>query len=373
MTIISNSLDVCNSKKRMKIVHVISSLRRGGRERQLATIYRFSDVNKFTTKIVVFNQTIDTYVNEYQMCRDVIYCISKNPIKRYLEMRRIITEYKADIVWTWGGLEATYGMLFSLTSKVRHINGSIRHGLVRFNVHQLWRLFVLHLSKNIVANSQSGLRANKLKRGYVLYNGIDAVFFFKPDSFHINIRKELEISDNEVVLVSVANLVPYKDYATVLRSLSVIKQKGIPFHYIAIGEGSERRGIEGIVDELNLLKEVSFIGRRSDVKEILYSSDIFIHSSLGEGCSNAILEAMAAGLPIIASNTGGTSEVVDNSIGRLFEYKDVDSLVLHISEVISDITLRKEMAKNSRLRAENLFSIETMITNYHSIVEECIK
>lgn len=357
----------------MQVVHIISSLSRGGRERQLSTVYKYSEKGRFSIKIVCLNKAESTYIEEYGMSTDVIYCISKNPIKRYLEIRRIIKDYKADIVWTWGGLEATYGLFLSLTSKVCHINGSIRHGLVRFNAHQLWRLIILHFSRNIVANSQAGLRANKLKRGYILYNGIDRIFFSKPDFLQSEIRRELGIYDNEIILVSVANLVPYKDYSTVLRALSVIKQKGIPFHYIAIGEGSERRGIEGIVDELNLLKEVSFIGRRSDVKEILYSSDIFIHSSLGEGCSNAILEAMAAGLPIIASNTGGTSEVVDNSVGRLFEYKDVDSLVLHISEVISDITLRKEMAKNSRLRAENLFSIETMITNYHSIVEECIK
>ncbi len=307
------------------------------------------------------------------MSDDVIFLSSKNFIKRFREIRRIAKESKADIIWTWGGVEATFGVLLSLTSSVKHINGSIRHGIVRFNLHQVWRMLVLHLSKNIVANSNAGLRANRLNRGSVLYNGIDGKFFSQPDREPVLIRKEFGIADDTIILTSVANLVPYKDYNTVLKALSTVKSKGILFHYIAIGEGLERKSIEELIQNLNLTENVSLLGNRADIKEILYTSDIFIHSSLGEGCSNAILEAMAVGLPIIASNTGGTIEVVDETNGRLFEFQNVEQLASLIMEMICNKSERELMAESSKRRALAEFSTDRMIYNYYNIIERVIR
>lgn len=261
----------------------------------------------------------------------------------------------------------------SFLSKVKHINGSIRHGIVRFNLYQIWRLFVLHLSKNIVANSHQGLKANWLNRGLVLYNGIDDEFFIKPVNEVPDIITKVFKNDNSILLTSVANLVPYKDYSTILEALSIIKNRGIQFKYIAIGEGIERKQIESLVNQLNLNYDVSFPGSRIDIKNILYASDIFIHSSRGEGCSNAILEAMSAGLPIIASDTGGTKEIVDSSIGSLFEFQNVDQLVNQLLNLIGNKSLMKALAKNSKNKALSEFSIERMMFNYYKILEKVIK
>ncbi|NOU18356.1 MAG: glycosyltransferase [Bacteroidales bacterium] len=307
------------------------------------------------------------------MSEDVIYLSSKNFIKRVKEIRGIVKENKADIIWSWGGVEATFGVFLSLTSSVNHINGSIRHGIVRFKLHQIWRLLVLHLSKNIVANSFAGLKANGIYRGAVLYNGIDDSFFCEPQTQSALIRGVFEIEEDVVLLASVANLVPYKDYDTVLKALSIIKSKGIPFHYIAIGEGPERRHIEGLVQIHNLSQNVTFPGNRSDIKDILYASDIFIHSSRGEGCSNAILEAMAVGLPIIASDTGGTREIVDNNVGRLFEFQNAKQLASLIMNQICNNLERELLAENSKHKAASNFSIERMMSNYYKIIEGVIK
>ncbi|NVO08500.1 MAG: glycosyltransferase [Bacteroidales bacterium] len=302
------------------------------------------------------------------MSADVIFLESKNFFKRFIEIRRVIKDNNIDLIWTWGGIESTYGILLSATSRVKHINGSIRHGIVRFNKHQLWRMFVLHLSKHIVANSNAGLRANRIKRGSVLRNGIDQNFFIKPDKESSEIRKELGIESDVVLLTSVANLIPYKDYNTVLNALSIINAKGIKIHYIAIGEGFERRRLEELVEHLSLSKTVSFIGNRLDIKDILYASDIFIHSSLGEGCSNAILEAMSAGLPIIASDTGGTGEVINDFVGRLFEFQNIEQLTNMILELICNKQLREKLAENAKKKAVGEFSIDTMMFNYYHIV-----
>ena len=142
------------------------------------------------------------------MEKDVIFLSSKNPFKRYFEIRRAIKENNTEIIWSWGGIEAFYGFVLSLVSRVRHINGSVRHGVFRFNRHQLFRLVILHLSANVVANSYAGLKANKLVRGHVLYNGIDGDFYVKPEKNPSIIRKDLGVDDKNILLTSVANLVP---------------------------------------------------------------------------------------------------------------------------------------------------------------------
>ena len=352
------------------VLHLISSFKRGGRERQLATICKFSDKSRIANKIVCFNQAPTSYIEEYGLSGDIVYLSSKKFFKRYSEIRKVIKQDNIDIVWTWGGIEATLGVMISLLSRVKHINGSIRHGIVRFSGHQLWRLLILHLSKNIVANSRTGLKANKLNRGLVLYNGIDNNFFTQPEKARSGIRREFGIEDDCIVLTSVANLIPYKDYDTILNALSILKIKGIRFHFLAIGEGTERKTFEDLAKSLDLADRVSFPGNRQDIKDILYATDIFIHSSLGEGCSNAILEAMAAGLPVIATDTGGTKEIVDNSNGRLFEYQNVEQLTAFLLELINNNSLKDELAENSKKKAMTSFSIERMLSDYYSIIEK---
>lgn len=358
--------------KQVNVIHIISSLTRGGRERQLATIYKYAVRDSNPIKIICFKQSTASYIDEYGMHADVIFLKSNSFIQRLFEIIRINKSNNCKILWSWGAKEASYAIVISLLLNVKHINGSIRHGIVRFNVHQIWRMLLLHLSRHIVANSKAGLKANKLNRGKVLYNGIDAAFFEEPiDSF--NIRNVFGVSNQKILITSVANLVPYKDYETVLRALYEIRKMGFVFYYIAIGEGSERKKLEELTEKLNLTDVVGFVGRRTDIKEILYSSDLFIHSSLGEGCSNAILEAMAAGLPIIATNTGGTPEIVDNYMGRLFDYKNIDQLQSHIVELLNSEPLRKQLANNAKDKAINSFSIEKMMENYNCIMDELLK
>lgn len=354
------------------VVHVISSFNRGGRERQLATICKNSKHGFVINKVVCLNRTSNTYIDEYKLSNDFFVLSSPRPIKRLIEIIEIVNENKADYIWSWGGAEATYGLFLSMITSVIHINGSIRHGLVLFRPKQIWRLLILHLSRNIVANSHAGLKANKLNRGSVLYNGIDEDFFLENKDKSSLIRRELGIDENTVLLTSLANLVPYKDYTTILYALELIKAKGIPFHFIAIGEGSERHRIEYLIESLNLSRNVSFPGLRTDVKDILYASDIFIHSSLGEGCSNAILEAMATGLPIIASDTGGTAEIIDNSYGRLFQFRNILELAEKIEELILNKSLRTTFGNNAKIKAKNNFSVERMIGQYNKIIEDQI-
>jgi len=223
-----------------------------------------------------------------------------------------------------------------------------------------------------VANSFAGLRANNLRRGKVLYNGVDPRFIGKLSEAEKKKKRIILVGlDSETpLLISVANLVPYKDYFSILKALKVLKEKGLQFQYIILGDGPLRNEIKDTIRQYDLSENIILLGNVQNVHDFLKVADIFIHSSKGEGCSNAILEAMAAGLPILATDTGGTSEIVSEKNGFLFKYRNLLELIRLIKICLSDRDLCRRMGDESLLIIERRFAVAEMMKNYYKIIEE---
>ena len=99
----------------MKVLHVISSMFRGGRERQLATIYKYSSKEKITNQILIFNKINNTYISEYKIhSDDVFYLTEKKPYGRLIEIKNILVNCKPDIIYTWGNFEFLYCFLLKV-------------------------------------------------------------------------------------------------------------------------------------------------------------------------------------------------------------------------------------------------------------------
>lgn len=352
------------------IIHLITSLKRGGRERQLATIVSNTDFKKYPTKILYFNDNISTYFSEYALKQHSIKIKSTMFFPRLIEFNKLIKKTKPNVIYTWGNLESIFTILLSPFHTFKFINGSIRHGIRSLKFSHYFRSVILHLSQNVVSNSYAGLKANNLNKGQVLYNGIDDKFIWKL-SKQEKIKKKkkvLNIEQNIPVIISVANLVPYKDYYSVLKALKLIKDEGYKFHYLILGDGPLRKNIEQKIKEFDLSKNAKIIGTVENVHEYLQLSDIFIHSSKGEGCSNAILESMAVGLPIIASKTGGTPEIVTEENGFLFEYKNFYQLFKALEWCFENYDDCKKMGYNSNKKIKDKFSVNSMIQKYYRII-----
>ena len=348
---------------------------RGGRERQLATIFKHSSDRGFENKMLVFNKKENDYLPEYGISEDDVYYLkAKGTLKRLKEIKGIYKNVEPDIIYAWGGFEANFCYLLAPFTRAKIINGSIRHGIVVPNKKHLSRLFFLHMSKYIVANSRAGLKANKLNRGYVLYNGIEKKFSGElPDGEKRKLLQSVfEDYKNEIVIISVANLIPYKDYLTIFKALGNLKKKGVLFRYFAIGEGPMREQLEREINNLKLDNEVKLVGRTDEVQQYLKAADLFVHSSKGEGCSNAILEAMGAGLAIIASSTGGTPEITGSENGQLFEYQNAVQLTEALETHLVDREMLIRKGKKSTDIINERFTTEKMITNYISILKEIV-
>jgi glycosyltransferase involved in cell wall biosynthesis len=219
------------------------------------------------------------------------------------------------------------------------------------------------LASRIVCVSESELRAGIAARTcrrpetIVIPNAVDVTAF--PRAAHTS----------EVPRVlSVTRLAPPKDAGTLLGSLA--RLDGIPFRAQLVGDGRDRADVERELERLGLDGRVELLGERDDVPELLAGSDVFVLSSRSEGMPLAILEAMAAGLPVVASDVGGIGElVVDGESGLLVRPGDSDALAAALERVCADGALRKRMGAAARARAEELFDLPRFLGAHEALYE----
>jgi glycosyltransferase involved in cell wall biosynthesis/SAM-dependent methyltransferase len=195
----------------------------------------------------------------------------------------------------------------------------------------------------------------------VIQNGVPL------DDFETAQPAEAGIPPNVTCLVFVGRFEPPKDHATVLRALAAIPK----VHLLLVGDGPLRSDIEKLAHSLGVKERVSFLGRRQDVARILKASDIYVHSATFDGFGIAACEAMAAGLPVIASDVPGLADVVHGA-GALFPVGDHAALVREIQELLASPQRRCEMSKASLKRAQS-FSIDRTVDGYLAIYESALQ
>jgi glycosyltransferase involved in cell wall biosynthesis len=145
-------------------------------------------------------------------------------------------------------------------------------------------------------------------------------------------------------------------------------------HVVIVGEGPERARLEAQAAHLGLAEQVHFVGHQQDVRPWLAAFDVCVLSSDWEGMSNAILEAMAAGLPVVATAVGGTPEVVvDGVTGFLVPPRDPQALADAILRLLRDPDLRRRMGEAGRAHVTEHFSVEQMVHKRERLYEELLK
>lgn len=355
------------------ILFSIDCLRRGGKERQLMLLYSKLSEEKYIKYLIVRDLTGKNYLQEYYIEANKIIAYNG-----FSDFYKIIVKIKPGIVFTWDIRSTFFSILLLTIRKYKIINGSIRHGIRLFRFSHILRSILCHLSHYVIANSLAGLKANNLKPGgkiFVVYNGIEEKFLNCTSKKTTILKRKAIIPNYETnpgnVFITVAGLVPYKDHFGVLNAFRELKRIR-NFYYLIIGDGPLRPNIESIIRKYGLEKNVILFGSIENVSDYLFISDIMIHSSRGEGISNAILEGMYAGLPIIATNVGGIPETVYPGSSMLFPYKDDKALLdclLKAPEVFASFNPESEDYKKHLQK----FSVETMLHRFEEIIKTVIE
>jgi glycosyltransferase involved in cell wall biosynthesis len=167
------------------------------------------------------------------------------------------------------------------------------------------------------------------------------------------------------VIGAVGRLSPEKGQALLLEALSILRQQGKPFHAIMIGEGASRAELFQKTRDLQLEGQVSWVGKQTNIGEWLPFLDIFVLPSHWEGISLALLEAMAAGLPVVATRVGGNPEVVmEGTTGLLTQPNDPLQLADAIRTLIEKPALRQSMGQLGKVRCQENFHIDVIVSRF---------
>lgn len=216
-------------------------------------------------------------------------------------------------------------------------------------------------SKRVVEQlvSLEGVSSDK---AHLIYNGID---FKRFKSIRSDIRSELSIVNNCIVIAVVANLIPYKGHADLLEACKLLP-KDFSWCVLLIGR-DDGIGVDlkSLVERYGIKENIRFLGSRDDVPDILSASDLSVLPSHEEGFSNAIIEAMVAGLPVIATDVGGNAEAIcDGETGFIVPAKSPNKLAQMMLKLMLDEGLRRKMGSCAKVRASREFSIETCVDAY---------
>lgn len=208
--------------------------------------------------------------------------------------------------------------------------------------------------------SRDHIDPNKLA---LIYNGIDARPFELASEVKGKLRNHMGLRDLDKVIIVVANLIPYKGHLDFLKAAREVKD-GIPetaFWLIGEDRGIQK-DLEAAAKDLGIGDSVLFMGQRSDIPSLLAASDLFVLPSHEEGFSNVILEAMAAGLPVVATKVGGNSEaVVDGTTGWLVPPRNPAAMAGKIVDLLSDPKKATAWGLQGRERVREHFTIEQMV------------
>ena len=362
----------------MKILMLSSSLAAGGRERQVVSLIKSltEKQNIEITLILLFDNIFYEEVYDLPIKIEILHVKNTKDLTIFGKLNALFKIEKPDIIHAWDEYVAFYALFVAKKQNIPFINGSLRHGIVQLKPRQIIRSILYRFSPYIIANSHAGFKANLLKENstrFVLYNGIDEKFDKENQNVSkLNLLSKHNVScKSEIILLSVSRLHPYKDYFTVFKALKELKIHGIEFKYLIIGEGSTRKILEDSIIQIGLEGDVFLLGKQKELERYYPLADIFIHSSKGEGCCNVILEAMYGGVSVIASNTGGTSEIVTAEYGRLFDYGDEKKLYNNLIELLNQ-EKREQISLAAYNNFLNNYTFEVMAKKYLKIIDKII-
>ncbi|RMD85616.1 MAG: glycosyltransferase family 1 protein [Calditrichaeota bacterium] len=296
-------------------------------------------------------------------------------IRNYVKQENISLihshQYKANIF----NLLATINMK-CVKMTTCHLYDDINYDF-KFKIYTFLDKFALRRFNHIVTTSEqikSDLQKFRLngKRVSVVYNGIDLTRFQK--SFNRNqIRKALGISNNTKVIGTIGRICTQKNQELIIESAtSIIKQKPETI-FLIIGDGPLRVALMSKIKRLNLSEKIIFLGQRDDIPELLSVMDIFVLPSLDEGLPLALLEAMAARLPVVVTPVGSIPDVVEDGISGLIINGKKQAFIDAILFLLNNPEKAKLLGEHAYVRVARRFTNQEMGCHYLQIYKDLLK
>ena len=351
---------------------MIDTLGTGGKERRLTELLKAVWLrNEIEYKLAVMSRNIH-YREILEVGFKIEYILRKTrwDIFVFLKLYRLIRRYRPDIVHCWDSMTAVYASPVCKLLRCKMINGMVIDTPLKrniFNKYWLRARLTFPFSDVIVGNSEAGLKAYKApnRKSIVVYPGFN---FSRTENLpdKQTVRKQFDITADFVVGM-VATFWEKKDYPTFFSAAQNILTRRKDITFIAIGSGTDSQEANDLVEKQNR-NYFRLLGSRSDVESLVNIMDICVLSTFTEGTSNSILEYMALAKPVVATDGGGTREIVSDGVtGFLVEPSTTTDLETKINLLLKDARMREMLGAAGLERVRNCFSIDRMVGDYINI------
>jgi len=354
------------------IVLLINTLKSGGAEKQCALLAKHF-TTEFNVLIIVYygNQVDQKITSIYEKSNVRVLFLNGAHLKRiillYQYFRNNSNSVFISYLFTTNLLNALIGWVTGTRVRIGGIRSARLPSFKRIIQRILHNLFldytIVNSSKGLEYCTEHGFDAKKLK---LITNAIEIKQAPKKNYEDYRIINEFKI-------ITVARFVPSKDFKTALTAVKYVLESkelsGIPIHYYIVGYGELEQQIRAWIKEFSLSAFVSIIINPQNVGDYLSNANVYLSSSIFEGTSNSILEAMEYSLPFVATDAGDTKElVIENVNGIIMNVGDSLGLSGALEKIILNQELRYLYGTNSYEVLRKKYSIDNFISNYKSIL-----
>ena len=344
----------------------------GGSERVVYDIVRKLDKKIFSPYIISFREGPDRKVYEDIGVRVKVFFKKKRfDLKFIIRFKKILLSERIDIINPHHFSPFFYSFLATYRARTKLV----------YTEHSKWQLEELHgleriLNRIMLLKSDAVIAISKqieeyylnslgLKRDkiYLIQNGIDLERYKKVNCNHL--YQEFGIKPHEKVIGIVANIRPEKNHKILISAFSLVAKEVRDVRLVLVGIDLMEGEVQRFASKSDVADRIIYAGPRNDVPELLNLFDVFCLPSFHEGLPLTVLEAMAAGTPVIGSDVLGINEVIShNENGLLFAKNDEKSLAENIQKLLGDTRLRDRLSKSGRSFVEKNHCLDEKVKEY---------
>jgi sugar transferase (PEP-CTERM/EpsH1 system associated) len=369
---------------KIRVMHILYSFDMGGLENNIANLINSMDHKRFSHSICIFSDKTAAF--QKVKTEDVkIFIVRRrfaNDPTLVFRLARLLKKERPDIACTynWGGIE---GIPASRMGGIKTIIHS-EHGFDAEEIYRqkLRRIFIRRLllekCDKIIAVSRfirrwlaETVKISKEKIAY-MPNGCDLKIFYPGKDTEK--RRSLGVEERDIVIGSVGSLKEMKGFDELVTAFAKIAKERDSLKLLLIGDGPQKDGLKRLAENLGVAKKTIFTGEIIETAFLYRAMDIFVLPSLAENFPIALLEAMATGLPIVATDVGDVRYMLDEENGGVIvKVKDAPAISRGVEYLLDDRTEAIRRSGFARKRVEELFSLDRMAAAYGSLYLKAIE
>ncbi len=347
-----------------RLLYLVGQLGCGGLERQLCYLLRLLDRERYRPAVVIWNASpSDIYADEVAALGVPMYSFPRQAtaLEKLCACRSLVKRLDPEVLHSYSfytNFAASYAALGRRAVSI----GSVRSNFILDKTDagpwlgRLSACFPRCQISNSMTAAETARRSRSLfrpRRLSVVRNGLDLELF-----------RRMPLPWNEVPrILSIGSLLPIKRWDRLLATAHELKRRKHQFLFQIAGDGPMRRSLQQQALDLGLADHVEFLGATDDIPKLLADAVFLVHTSDAEGCPNVVMEAMAAGRPVVATDAGDVPYLVEDGIsGFVVRRGDDDALADRIATLLIDRDRCRQMGDQARAKAEREFDVRSLIT-----------